>query len=207
MWCIIYGKVSTWDILCKHFFYGPCWYSLSKAKDELITHIFLMCPFGQQIWSHYQSIETSISSWTGIYIEDAWKHWLSVPSSHKYRALPLIICWGIWLSHNREIFKDVASSPKFVTVEAMALLSHFLQEKYARRVRVIEAQNLGLSLPGAYFDGASNDSGDHCGCGFSLYMSATHYFHVSMGFGPVSKSFPNYYIFAFFSLFSLNSGF
>lgn len=55
-WSILENKVPTWDVLQKKSFEGPGWCCLSKGDVESIQHLFLGCPFSQQVWSEVLSL-------------------------------------------------------------------------------------------------------------------------------------------------------
>lgn len=109
--------------------------------------------FGQKIWSSYRAVEDQIKLWISLSIKDAWHQWASYPSSHTFKAFPLIIYWGIWIACNRSIFRDEASSPRSIIVELMTILSHFPHDKDAHRVilnlEIFISKLYGLILMGS----------------------------------------------------------
>lgn len=71
MWCVLESKVLTWDIPQRRFMIGPGWSPLCKAHEELISHLFLECPFSSQVWFSCKSVLGHHCQWIGAMVEES----------------------------------------------------------------------------------------------------------------------------------------
>jgi hypothetical protein len=109
MWAALNNRIPTWEALNKRQIEGPGRCALCKNANETTLHILITCPFTIKVWT-----ETSVSLkqnclWAGESMESAWKTWTDTPGNKDFKALPLLISWGIWLARNSEIFKEKAT--------------------------------------------------------------------------------------------------
>jgi hypothetical protein len=125
MWCAIYNKIPTWENMRKRCIVDPGWCPLCKGDNESNTHLFLFCSFSRKVWLELSSLLNQVVVWDGLNVELAWKSWLQTPVYKSIKALPLIVCWGIWLARNKAIFQDSPSLPEIVVSQGLSILSHF----------------------------------------------------------------------------------
>jgi len=104
MWCILSNKVPTKDNLKRRAFHGPSRCCLCKANVEDIDQLLLHSPVVCQVWIQITSSLNIMLRWDGAHLSDAWQNWWNVATTQKIRNLPLLICWGIWLTRNHTIF-------------------------------------------------------------------------------------------------------
>jgi hypothetical protein len=81
------------------------------------------------------------------------------------KALPLIVYWGIWLAHNKDIFQDQPSLPELIFTQGLAILSHFPHEKDIPPICITHPTLIDVSMPWAYFNDASQNNNQLCGGG------------------------------------------
>jgi ribonuclease HI len=122
-------------------------------------------------------------------LEQAWKDWLQVSVHKKIKALPLIVCWGIWLARNSVIFKDKPTLPDLIASQGLSILSHFPQEKDIPAICVYQPESIDKSRPWDFFDGASQNDNQSCGGGAVLYLSDNHFFKIKMGLGQGTNNY------------------
>lgn len=78
------------------------------------------------------------------------EEWLSNPTCHAFNNFTLILCWGVWLACNSALFHDKHSIPEHSTIEAMAILEHFPQERGVAPPEIVIAENLITPPHGFY---------------------------------------------------------
>jgi hypothetical protein len=61
-------------------------------------------------------------------MEEALKNWLTDHQNIEYKALPLIICWGIWISWNKAIFENKQASISHTSLQSINILTTFPQK-------------------------------------------------------------------------------
>ena len=69
------NKVSTWDVLQKRNFEGPSWCCLCKQDMETSSHLFLRCPFAQEVWKEVLSLVQVRENWRGLSMDEALSTW------------------------------------------------------------------------------------------------------------------------------------
>lgn len=114
MWCFIYNKIPTWENMRKHCIVGPGWCPLCKGDNDSNSHLLIFCFFSRQVWLELSILLNHMVVWDGLDIELAWQSWIQTRAYKSIKALPLIVCRGIWLACNKTIFQDSPSLPKLV---------------------------------------------------------------------------------------------
>lgn len=114
--------------------------------------------------------------------------WLEARQPKDLRALLIILCWGVWITHNNSIFKGLLTPLAWVAVEELAILNHF-----AKYVVVVPSQNVVVikpdqSCPWGFFDGSSQGEDLVCGGGSIFFINAQHFYHVQMRLGRGSNN-------------------
>jgi hypothetical protein len=118
---------------------GPSRCPLCLANEETTSHLFLSCPFTQEVWGlmtspwsislQFEEVSSLFNKWA-----------LTSPvSSHSkdflgfsWLILPKFICWKLWLERNNRIFRGIFSSPPQVEVKIKALMGDFLRSQPAK---------------------------------------------------------------------------
>jgi hypothetical protein len=87
------------------------------------------------------------------------------------------------------IFKEKASLADLIVAKSLAILAHFPQAKDIPPPRQIVEEQIDFSRPWDFFDGASQDNGEHCGGGGVLHLSPTHFYKLKWGLGQGSNNY------------------
>ena len=106
-----------------------------------------------------------------------------------YRALPLIITWGIWIARNRLIFDDKWTEPDIVAAQCIGTLQHFPQLKNTKPKRRVGVLELDKSIPWAFFDGPAQGNPLICGGGGIIYWSDQSFLVSRAGLGEGSNNY------------------
>jgi hypothetical protein len=187
MWNVLQNKVPTWDNLQKRNFVGPGWCSLCKSEGENLLHLFLKCIFINKVWKETSRLLNLHCVWEGRDLDHSWFTWWKTRAFKHLRALPLLVIWGVWLAQNSFIFKGTPPSPEITVARSVALLPSFLSQSPRLSTRQPQEVVIDSSSPWGFFDGASQQN--ICGGGGLLYLSASHYFIMTFGFGPGTNNF------------------
>jgi hypothetical protein len=124
-WSVLSNKAPTWDILQKRNFVGPGRCSLCKNEGETAQHLFLDCSYIRMVWTEVSSSLAKKFRWEGHTLEQAWRNWWENLSYKRYRILPLLIIWGVWLARNEAIFNEVSIAPEKTSLNSLAIFSSF----------------------------------------------------------------------------------
>jgi len=204
MWCVIRGKVPTWEVLQKRNINGPGWCTLCKREQESITHLFITCSFAKEVWNHCSMLVGRHLSWDGDTVERAWDRWWRRTPANKLRTLPLLVTWGIWLARNKVIFNDKPSLPEITSAMAVGLYNAFPEHiRAAKQKRDLEV-NIDRTVPWGFFDGAAQNNS--CGGGGILYLSDSHYFIMTAGLGEGSNNFAEIMSLKLLLIFAIEKG-
>jgi len=121
------------------------------------------CEFSQKSWEATYRMENIGTHWNGGSMELTHKDWISDRDTARFRALPCILTWGIWIARNRYIFKNKWTEPDVVVVNSMGILQAFPQVSQNLTMCFVEALELDKSIPWAFFDGAAQGTPMRCG--------------------------------------------
>jgi len=139
------------------------------------------CNYSAVVWQECAKLAGINFKWDGQSLDQAWSNWITNPSFKKFKSLPLIVIWGLWLARNNSIFSDKAIPPEMTAANCISILAaypHSSKEIKAKNLSVIE---IDKSKPWGFFDGASQNN--LCGGGALLYLSEGHYFRIAIGLG------------------------
>lgn len=203
MWCILYNKASTWDVLQKRSFQGPGWCVLCKKELESSMHLFLTCPYILDVWKEVSILIGFNCQWEGETVGDAWLSWWR-STNLTQRKLPLLVLWGVWLARNQAIFKDVFCSPALTGTLSVGIYNSFPEQIRAGRPRRIISLHIDKTLPRSFFYGAAQNN--LCGGGAVLFLTDSHYFAMSLGLGGGTNNFAELMSPKFLLMFALETG-
>ena len=157
MWCVLYDKAPTWDVLQKRSFQGPGRCVLCKRELESTLHLFLFSSYILDVWKEVSILVGFNCQWEGDTVGDAWHSWWR-RSNQQQRKLPLLVLWGVWLARNQAIFKDVFCTPAITSTMTVGLYNSFPEHIRAGRDRRIITLDIDKSLPWDFFDGAAQNN-------------------------------------------------
>lgn len=101
------------DSLWRKGFYIPNICLLCYSESELLSHLFLHCPFSWEIWCCLARDfgVTFIAHLTIRGLMGGWSNpMLSCFGKWIWRLVPLVVCWAIWLERNNWVFKGHSKS-------------------------------------------------------------------------------------------------
>jgi hypothetical protein len=129
--------------------------------------------------------------WQGNTFELALKAWLMGRRQKDFWALPFIIAWGIWITRNGHIFQDENSSAVRIAVQSLGIYNSFSSsgEGTVACPREVREETPDISIPWAYFDGASLLINETVGGVACLYLSHSHYFFLKEGLGADTNNY------------------
>jgi hypothetical protein len=126
IWTNLENKMPTRDILQKQNHHGSGWCSLCKFDFESIYHMFITCRFSKKVWKELSEIYGKPFNWDGENFEQALGRWTNDRSLTAYKSLLAIVCWGIWIHRNRNIFEDKTMTPQLIAANFVAIANHFV---------------------------------------------------------------------------------
>jgi hypothetical protein len=109
---------------------GPHRCSLCCNALETMDHLFVDCPFTQEVWNislHGLNV-TAPTQITVVTLFSSWKarypHAVQSKSiwNRIWQAIPKFLCWKIWLARNDQIFNNSLHSPSMVAAKEKYLL-------------------------------------------------------------------------------------
>eukprot|EP00253_Pinus_taeda_P001840 PITA_01840 len=124
-WKLCHERILTYDILQRRGFHRPSICSLCKENSETAAHSILECKFSKQIWLSFihnlnpnflmpcSTVEL-FSNWAARYPGPPPKNQVIKTA---WATLPKIICWQIWLEHNRRIFRSTNQNSKALEIK------------------------------------------------------------------------------------------
>jgi hypothetical protein len=141
MWLLLQNKAPTWENLQKRSFTGPSRCALCKIEEESNLHLFLHCSFTSSVWREISSSLGPSFTWNGLTMSDALQNWLVDHQNHDFKALPLIICWGIWIARNHSIFEEKSTSIAHISIQCLKIFSAYPQKSTSSSA-IQESQHL-----------------------------------------------------------------
>ncbi|WP_216647585.1 hypothetical protein, partial [Shigella sonnei] len=84
---------------------------------------------------------------------EVWHKWWNQISVRKLRNLPLIICWGIWIARNRNIFQEKETEAELIIVHCLSIYKNISDSEEEKEPRKVEEEQIKDGVPWAYFDG------------------------------------------------------
>eukprot|EP00253_Pinus_taeda_P001986 PITA_01986 len=187
LWCMLKGKIPTWDRLQARYLIGPGRCALCKSDEESIRHLFTSFTVSLKIWDELTGLLNIKAQWGSEPLEVAWKKWWQKHPDGSLRNLPLIFFWGVWLARNNSIFHDKTTPTSVIASNCAAIYSAIP----APEVNSIPIRDKPFSIregiPWAFYDGASQNN--RVGAGMSIHLSAEHYLKASVGLGSGTINF------------------
>lgn len=186
-WCILKKKAPTWDILQSRYKQGPGRCALCKNDLETANHLFMECPTAKKVWSEVLKQMNLTIKWEGQSLSEAWQNWWNKISEQKLRNLPPIICWGIWIARNRNIFQEKETEAVQIMIRCLSIYSIIPDAEDEREPRKVAEEQIKEGVPWAYFDGTSQEN--KAGAGIVINLNNTHTLKASIGLGSGSNNF------------------
>jgi hypothetical protein len=102
MWLLLDKKTITWNILQKRNSHGHVWCPLCYNDEESNTHLIMLYPYTKHVWKEVVSIIVIRDVYNGGIIEEGLRAWCENVNVKSYKALYVILAWGIWLDRNQK---------------------------------------------------------------------------------------------------------
>lgn len=164
------------------------WCILYRDNTKLIEHLFVHCTFSKQVWTSCRGVLGDACIQEGVSFMNIRKAWVDERSTSYVLALPLLLCWGIWLANNKAVLPDILSYLVQVVVNSKSILAQYPQSRPIAHGRNFMVETPDVNSLWGYFDGASQAEGAFCGGRFVLYLTKQHSFHVILVLGRGSNN-------------------
>lgn len=187
LWCVLRQKIPTWDVLQARFMHGPGRCPLFLLDSETIFHLFVACPYARKVWDEAQRILQIRQKWEGMFFQATWEYWWNHFTEKNLRNLPPIICWGIWITRNKSIFKDQSTPVEVIAMQSSAIFSSIPPAESSRKTRQSKIVQIREGIPWAFFDGAAQNN--VAGSGIVIHLNSSHSLTAAVGLGPGSNNF------------------
>eukprot|EP00253_Pinus_taeda_P035163 PITA_35163 len=154
----------------------------------------LKCPVKARLFFWY-ILKRKIPTWDilqarylqGRNLNEAWdKWWKNYPEGNMWN-LPLIICWGVWISRNRSIFQDKESQETTIEIQSIMIYSNIPEPEKNKAPRQNRVEQIQEGIPWAYFDGASQNN--RVGAGIVFHTNTHQTYKASVGLGSGSNNY------------------
>jgi hypothetical protein len=138
----------------------------AEGIHESIFHLFWDCPITKQLWFNILSSLNLNLRWTGTSLQDCMENWSLLDTI--YPHLPVIVCWFVWISRNKAIFENTPISINSICFLILGDLNPVRHKKNFVSRAILPLPLLDGNT--AWFDGASQNSGLHCGAGGKILL-------------------------------------
>lgn len=99
------------------------------------------------VWKDALLLLNLQADWGVTSLDDAFSTWWMSEATKDYRAIPFIISWGIWITRNDLIFKDITKTSSEIAIKAVGIADHFLDLLPKVRFRPILQENINFDMP------------------------------------------------------------
>jgi hypothetical protein len=136
-WQLAHNKILTGDNLNKRGFSGPFRCALCNNSLENSEHLFLNCNFTRQVMNcMYKELAPNVANPTNtrsLLGKWAKQYKGSLKGKQKFsivwKASIKFVCWQIWLTRNKKIFKEKTITPQVVAMSAISQISEYISSK------------------------------------------------------------------------------
>lgn len=121
LWSISQNAIPTKsNLFRRRIINDPCCILCSTRSPETVEHLFLHCPWTQQIWSH-PIVQVNVTDYATHRI-DAWLADISQQIGHipDFETIAALL-WQIWKARNHLIFRHQFTKPDQLVDSALAL--------------------------------------------------------------------------------------
>ena len=136
-WTLAHKSILTRDNLTKRGMEGPSRCPLCASDEEMTKHLFLLCPFAQEVWKGVLMLGPDKIELPGN-IQDLLRNWAKLSPfclSKKillkvgWMWIPKFTCWKLWLERNNRIFREESCNLVRIITKIKALLGEALETK------------------------------------------------------------------------------
>jgi hypothetical protein len=134
---LAHNKILTGENLNKRGFSGPFRCALCNISLENSEHLFLNCNFTRQVMNCiYKELIPNVANPTStrsLLGKWAKQYKGSFKGKQKFsivwKASIKFVCWQIWLTRNKKIFKEKTIAPQVVATSAISQISEYISSK------------------------------------------------------------------------------
>ena len=88
LWIALSNKLLTWDNLIKRGWKGPIWCLLCHSNEEIGSHLFVSCHYGELVWKETTKELKSQETHEGTSLEQKCHSWWLDNSVHHFNTFP-----------------------------------------------------------------------------------------------------------------------
>ena len=148
-------------------------------ESESTAHLFFRCPVIIKIWRLF-SVHFMGITWYPVDFMTAVSEWDKLKGKYKY--LPFLLIWEVWLGRNRVIFENIP----FQIPSIYLAITKWLEEcpTITRPIQdcSIRLRPHEVALPAVYFDGACMNGVMGCGTWIKISQRERVHIHFNAGF-------------------------
>lgn len=170
LWLVLKKRVLTWDRLQWRGKQGPGLCYLCKSEEQINFHLFHNCPFSVALWAEISSQLGLPPLWSKISLNECFWEFFNNPQLKKWRVLPPLMVWGIWISRSSSFFEGKGRPSFKIVQQVLGMIEYFIVPKVAAQPRVLLPMDIDQSYPWGFVDGASQEQGQSYGSGFILFL-------------------------------------
>ena len=115
--------------------------------NETVGHLFLGCCYVQQVWDFVLRSIRGLGVWKGDSIDDGFSSCFNDAQNPNFKALPVIVSWGIWLSRNAIIFQEKFTLLEIVARNSVAILGFYPVTGRMRGLKMICPEEIDRGRP------------------------------------------------------------
>lgn len=104
-------------------------------------------------------------------MDHSFSTWWRSESTKAYRAIPFIISWGLWITRNDSIFKDITNTPSEIAIKDVGIAEDFIDLVPKVRYRSIVQEIINHDIPWGFFEGVVGEEPVHYGGGAVLHFN------------------------------------
>ena len=122
-WLIIENKIHIWDNLQRKGWVCPNICQLCYIDEEIVSHVFIKCPFTHLVWDTIILDQNINIVWDGTSITACYDYWKTMEHNLKY--LPSLVSCFVWMDRNKKLFENGPPSTSIVAYKTLGMLKNW----------------------------------------------------------------------------------
>lgn len=127
MWLLLINKALSWEILQKRITYCLRRCPLCKENEESNLHLIMTCSYDIHVWEEVKGLTRLRNIWSDSSIEEGLRSQCENENVKRFRAYPLLLSQGIWLTKNVEFFEEKSIPLCQCVTQSLNILTSFNQ--------------------------------------------------------------------------------